>query len=312
MLVPLLAGAVLATVAPHAARFFGSFTGALFTGALPILAVFFVCIGSTISVRSIPTVVRKGGALLGTKLLLGLAAGVLGRHWLGILPVTSGWFAGFSTLALVAAINDTNGGLYMALMTQYGNAEEAAAYSVMALESGPFFTMITLGVAGLSAFPWPALVGAILPLSVGMLLGNLDEEMRHFLGGMAPVLVPFFAFALGSTLNLRLVWSAGFAGLILGAGVLLVCAPVLGTVDRLIGGNGTAGIAASTTAGNAAAVPVLIAAANPSYAPAAASATLLVACSVIVTSIASPFLTAWWHARCAPPAGTAPTPMQNG
>jgi 2-keto-3-deoxygluconate permease len=48
MVVPLLCGAVLVTLAPGTAQFFGSFTGALFTGALPILAVFFVCTGASI------------------------------------------------------------------------------------------------------------------------------------------------------------------------------------------------------------------------------------------------------------------------
>jgi 2-keto-3-deoxygluconate permease len=62
-------------------------------------------------------------------------------------------------------MNDTNGGLYMALMGQYGAPRDVAAYSVMSLESGPFLTMVTLGVAGLSAFPWPTLVGGILPLA---------------------------------------------------------------------------------------------------------------------------------------------------
>jgi 2-keto-3-deoxygluconate permease len=68
-------------------------------------------------------------------------------------------------------------------------------------------------------------------------------------------------------------------------------------VDRMIGGTGTAGIAASTTAGNAAAVPALVAAANPKYAASAGPATVLVACSVIVTTIATPLLTAWWYSR---------------
>jgi len=297
MTLPLAAGALLATFAPHLPTFFGSFTGALFTGSLPILAVFYVCMGSTVSVRSLPMVLRKGGVLLGTKIVLGIAVGTVVGHWLGMQPIAAGWLAGVSTLAVVAAINDTNGGLYMALMNQYGRSEDAAAYSLMALESGPFFTMVTLGVAGLSAFPWQTLMGAILPLAVGMVLGNLDTELREFLGKAAPVLIPFFAFALGATLNLKLVWTAGVAGLALGAAVLLVSSVVLVIADRLSGGNGTAGIAASTTAGNAAAVPALVAAANPKYAPAAASGTLLVACSVIVTAIAAPLLTAWWHSK---------------
>ena len=297
MLVPLAIGSVIVTVAPHTAHFFGSFTGALFTGALPILAVFYVCMGATIELRTLPTVIRRGGALLATKIALGLAAGFLLGQLLGERPVTTGWFAGLSTLAVVAAVNDTNGGLYMALMNQFGRPEEAAAYSVMTLESGPFLTMLTLGVAGLAAFPWQTLVGAVLPLAAGIVIGNLDTDMRTFLGRAAPTLIPFFAFALGTTLDLHRVWQAGLLGLVLGVAVLAVTGTALLIVDRLNGGNGTAGIAAASTAGNAAAVPALVAAANGAYARAAAPATVLVAASVIVTSLLVPVATAWWAAR---------------
>jgi 2-keto-3-deoxygluconate permease len=297
MLVPLLCGAAITTLAPHAGSFFGSFTNGLFTGSLSILAVFYVCIGATIPVSSVPVIVRRGGALMLTKIGLGVIAGLVLGHLLGSQPISSGWFAGVSTLAVVAAINDTNGGLYMALMRRYGTAEDAASYSVMALESGPFLTMLTLGVAGLSSFPWQTFIGAILPLAIGMLLGNLDDELRVFLGQAAPVLIPFFAFSLGTTMDLHRVVQAGAVGLALGLGVLLVTGITLILVDRLIGGTGTAGIAAATTAGNAAAVPTLVASANHQYAAAAQSATVLVASSVVVTSLLAPPLTAWWYAR---------------
>ena len=297
MLVPLLAGALVHTFVPHAAQFFGSFTGALFEGALPILAVFYVCVGSTIAVGALPQVAKRGGALLTTKVALGIAAGMILGHFLGNDPVRAGWFAGVSTLAVVAAINDTNGGLYMALMNQYGTPEETAAYSVMGLESGPFLTMVTLGAAGLATFPWPTLLGAILPLLFGLVVGNLDSELREFLGSATPVMIPFFAFALGATLNLKEVWSAGLVGIGLGLGVLLVSGVALLAVDRLCGGTGTAGVGAATTAGNAAAVPALVAAANHRYAAAAAPATVLVASSVIVTTMLAPLATAWWDAR---------------
>ncbi len=303
MMVPLLCGALIATVAPNAGSFFGSFTNSLFTGALPILAVFYVCLGSTIRLRSLPRVIRRGGVLLGTKIALGIASGFLLGHLIGNQPVASGWFAGISTLAVVAAINDTNGGLYMALMQQYGELEDAASYSLMALESGPFLTMVTLGIAGLSSFPWQTLVGAILPLCVGILLGNLDAEMRIFLGQGAPVMIPFFAFALGTTMNLRHVWEAGALGLALGVAILLVSGLVLLVVDKLTGGTGTAGLAAATTAGNAAAVPTLVAAANHQFTAAAESATALVASSVVITGLLAPLVTAWWHARVSRSAG---------
>ena len=67
--------------------------------------------------------------------------------------------------------------------------------------------------------------------------------------------------------------------------------------DRLTGGTGVAGVAAASTAGNAAAVPAIVAASNPVYAPAAKSATILVAASVVVTAILVPLLTAWTAKR---------------
>ncbi|SDN59736.1 2-keto-3-deoxygluconate permease [Pseudomonas arsenicoxydans] len=292
MIVPLLIGSLVATFLPDTPKFFGSFTNALFTGALPILAVFYVCMGASINIKATPYLLKKGGTLLATKVGIAVLIGIVLGHFLGEQPISSGLFAGVSTLAVVAAMNDTNGGLYMALMGQYGRSEDVGAYSVMSLESGPFLTMVTLGIAGLSAFPWPTLVGSILPLAFGMLLGNLDRDMRDFLAKAVPVMIPFFALALGASLDLHNVWQAGLLGLGMGVAVVVVTGIPLFFADRLTGGTGVAGVAAATTAGNAAAVPALIAAANPVYAEAAKSATILVAACVVVTAILAPLLTA--------------------
>jgi 2-keto-3-deoxygluconate permease len=299
MIGPLILGGLIATVVPGLPKFFGSFTAALFTGALPILAVFFVCLGASLQFSAAPAILRKGGVLLGTKILCGVLVGLVAGRLLGKTPIVGGMFAGLSTLALVAAVNDTNGGLYMALMAQYGTPRDAAAYSVMALESGPFLTMVTLGIAGLSAFPWPVLLGAVLPLLIGMVLGNLDPQLRAFLSPAVAILIPFFAFALGATLDLANVWRTGGLGVALGLAVTAVTGTVLFCVDRLTGGNGVAGLAASSTAGNAAAVPMLVAIADPAYAPAAAQATMLVSASIVVTALATPLVTAWWAGRLA-------------
>jgi 2-keto-3-deoxygluconate permease len=293
MVVPLLAGALIATFFPNTPNYFGSFTGALFSGALTILAVFYVCMGASIDFRATPYIVKKGGTLLFVKVGIAVLLGLIFGHLLGEAPIAGGMFAGVSTLAIVAAMNDTNGGLYMALMGQYGRPRDVGAYTIMTLESGPFLTMITLGVAGLSAFPFQTLVGAILPLLVGMVVGNLDREMRDFLSRAVPVMIPFFAFALGAGLDLSKVWQAGLLGLAMGVGVVVVTGIPLFLADRLTGGTGVAGVAAASTAGNAAAVPAIVAAANPAYASAAGPATILVAACVVVTAILTPVVTAW-------------------
>ncbi|MGE5650092.1 2-keto-3-deoxygluconate permease [Noviherbaspirillum sp. UKPF54] len=311
MIVPLLLGAVITTFFPSTPKFFGSFTGALFTGALPILAVFYVCMGASIDVKATPYILKKGGSLFAVKVGMGIVLGLILGHYLGEAPVSGGLFAGLSALAIVAAMNDTNGGLYMALMGQYGKPEDVGAYSVMSVESGPFLTMVTLGVAGLSAFPWPTLVGSILPLAIGMLLGHLDRDMRAFLSKAVPVMLPFFAFALGAGLDLGKVWQAGLLGLGMGVAVVIVTGIPLYLVDRAIGGNGVAGVAAASTAGNAATVPAIIAAANPVYADAAKSATIIVAASVVVTAILVPIVTAWVARQKTAQAGVEAAPAAN-
>jgi hypothetical protein len=66
MLVPLLLGACVHTFAPHAGKFLGSFSNALITGTLPILAVWFFCMGASISLKATPIVLRKSeGRTLG-------------------------------------------------------------------------------------------------------------------------------------------------------------------------------------------------------------------------------------------------------
>ncbi len=72
MVIPLLAGCIIATFAPDLPKFFGSFTAALFSGALPILAVFYVCMGSTIDLKMTGYIAKKGGSLFATKILLGV------------------------------------------------------------------------------------------------------------------------------------------------------------------------------------------------------------------------------------------------
>ncbi|HWC20802.1 MAG TPA: 2-keto-3-deoxygluconate permease [Flexivirga sp.] len=297
MLVPMLVGAVIHTTAPGSGEFFGSFTGAFFTGLPALLGAFYLCLGATLDVRTTPYIAKKGGVLLGSKILFAIIIGFIAGRLMGEAPVGGGVFSGLSTLAVVAALNDTNGGLYMSLMAQFGRKRDVGAYSVMSLESGPFLTMVTLGVAGLSAFPWQTLVGAILPLALGMLLGNLDPDMRRFLAPAVPVMIPFLGLTLGLTLSLTAVWKAGLLGVALGLFVVFVGGAVLLLADRLSGGDGIAGLAAATTAGNAAVVPAIVAEANPAYASAAGPATVLIASSLVVSAVLCPVVTSFWAKR---------------
>lgn len=295
MLVPLFLGALCHTFAPEAGKYFGSFTNGLISGTVPILAVWFFCMGAGIDIKSTGTVLRKSGTIVITKIIIAWCIGMLCVQFMPHGMIQTGFFAGLSTLAIVTSMDMTNGGLYASIMQQYGTKEEAGAFVLTSIESGPLVTMMILGSTGAAYFEPRLFVGAVLPFIVGFVLGNLDKELRSFFGNASMTMIPFFGFALGNTINLAVIGQTGFLGIMLGTGVIIVTGIPLILADRFIGGgHGGAGLAASSTAGAAVTNPIIIAQMVPEFEPIAAAATALVATSVIVTSIVVPLITAAW------------------
>jgi 2-keto-3-deoxygluconate permease len=293
MLIPLLLGATLNTFAPGTAEYYGGFTKGIITGTVPILAVWFFCIGASINLRATGTVLRKSGVLVITKIAIAWLVAILASQLIPEHGIEAGLLAGLSTLALVSAMDMTNGGLYASLMNQYGTKEESGAFVLMSVESGPLMTMVILGATGLASFQGHHFVGAILPFLIGFALGNLDPDLKEFFSKATGTLIPFFGFALGNTINFSVIIDTGLLGILLGLAVIIVTGIPLILADKwLAGGNGTAGVAASSTAGAAVANPMIIAQMNPAFESVAQSATALVATCVIVTAILVPILTA--------------------
>lgn len=235
-----------------------SFTESLFkSGALTLIAVFLFCVGSQMTLRMGFRSLGKGALLTGGKFAAGAAVGLLfGRFFdpfNGLL--------GLSTLAIVAAMTNGNGGLYAALTGQYGNRSDVGALSVLSLNDGPFLTMIALGLLG-ERFPLVVFLGVLVPLALGMLLGNIDEDIREFLRPGEKIMVPFFAFTLGANMNLAvfLQWNLLFAGLALGVMTLTITGAAMWVAFALSGFRSRiAPFAEASVAGNAAATPAAIA-----------------------------------------------------
>jgi 2-keto-3-deoxygluconate permease len=88
--------------------------------------------------------------------------------------------------------------------------------------------------------------------------------MRKFLSSGEGLLIPFFAFALGTTMNLGTFLKTDVlaGGLFLGVATVVVTGPLAALALRLFGERSTiAGIAEASTAGNAVQTPQLVAAA---------------------------------------------------
>lgn len=290
MVVPLLLAATLNTFFPELLRI-GNFTEALFVdGSSTLIALFLLCTGAQINFRNVGVSLGKGATLLTTKWLVGAAVGLLAYIFAG----TDGLWLGIAPIAIIAAMTNSNGGLYVALVGQYGDKTDRAAYSLLALNDGPFFTMVALAIFGAMGFvdgmfSVVSFVSVLLPIIVGMVLGNLDEEMREFLDKGSSMLIPFFAFALGMGIDFGSIIDGGLSGIVLGLLTVFGTGTAGYFVFKAFKWNPIAGAAEGSTAGNAVATPAAIAAASAGFAANVEIATVQVAASVVTTAILLPF-----------------------
>ncbi|TGB02444.1 2-keto-3-deoxygluconate permease [Halobacillus salinus] len=289
MVVPLLLAAILNTVAPDLLRI-GNFTQALFVdGAGTLIALFLLCTGAQINLKTVGVSLGKGATLLTVKWVVGAAFGLLAYFLAG----ENGLWLGLAPIAIIAAMTNSNGGLYIAIVGQYGNKTDRAAYSLLALNDGPFFTMVALSIFGAMGFvdglfSLTSFIAVLLPIAVGMVLGNLDEDMRSFLDQGSSMLIPFFAFALGMGIDFGKIIEGGLSGVLLGVATTLITGTAGYYAFKAFKWNPIAGAAEGSTAGNAVATPAAIAAANASFASVADLATVQVAASTVTTAVLLP------------------------
>jgi 2-keto-3-deoxygluconate permease len=305
MVVPMFIGMVINTFFPHLLKI-GGFTEALSGAGYPtILGMYLFTVGTKMTLNTAPRMLKRGFGILFVKV------GVATLFALLVAKLFGGEIWGLSTLAILVAMSDTNGGLFMALTSAMGDKEDAGTYVPQSIETGPFLTMVILVGAGLADIPWWSMVAVIAPIAAGAILGNLDDDIREFFGSREPLIVPFMGFTLGQTINLGNVVQGGIAGIGLGLFVLVVTGFVCIVADKLLGGRGIAGAAASSTAGNSTAVPKAVALADPTYAAIAPIATVQVTASFVVTALLTPMLTAWMYRRVHGKAAAAGTQAEE-
>ncbi|MDK2905072.1 MAG: 2-keto-3-deoxygluconate permease [Eubacteriaceae bacterium] len=291
MVVPMLLSAIVHTFFPELLNI-GSFTTAIFTsqGIAAIIGAQFVCMGAQLRVKELLSVVRRGGVLLLSKFLIGAAIGIFIGKFFG----AEGIF-GLTSLAVISAITNSNGSLYLGLMAAYGDEVDQTAMSLLGINDGPFLTLIALGASGLANVPIISLIAVIAPILFGMLIGNIDRKVAEFLKPGVTLLLPFVGITLGGGINITAIISGGLSGALLALITICISGPFVVWCDKFFNKRpGYAGWAVSTTAGNAVAVPAAVATVDPSWSSYVPIATAQVAASTVLTALIIPFITAFW------------------
>lgn len=296
MVIPLLLACVINTFFPEALKI-GGFTSGLLSsaGVKTFVGLFLFVSGATINIKQVGVPLYKGAVLtiskVGIGCAIGIALGTIFGPW-GILGITP--------LAVIAALANCNSVMYAILAGQVGDSTDVGAVSVLGLDDGPFFTMIALGAAGMATIPFIDMVAVVIPLLLGLILGNLDEDIRDLCEKGTPLVIPFNGFVLGAGMNLRDVVKAGIPGVILGLISLIATGFFCYWVYNLFFGRKkktAVGFGVGNTAGNAVVTPAAIGQSDPSWAPYATGATAQVAAACVVTSILCPLITTFLHKR---------------
>lgn len=290
MIVPLFTAVLINTFAPGILQI-GSLTTALFSsrGIATLIGAALFFTGTQLKIKEAPEVIKRGGVLLIAKFLAGFLLGIAVEKILG-----PAGFLGISTLAIFSAVTNSNAGMYVALMAEYGDNKDVGAVSLLALNDGPFLTMIALGASGAASIPFMSIVATVMPMIIGAIIGNLDEDLSRFFAPGIMLVVPMFSFALGASINLMQVIAAGPSGILLGVITLVLSGGLAILADRVVNRRpGYAGAAVSTAAANSVATPAAVAAVVPAFEAIAPLATAQIAAAVIFTAIVSPLFTAW-------------------
>lgn len=288
IIVPMLVGILCNTFIPDVLEMGGFTTGMFKTGTGCLLGMFLLLNGASINVKKIGMPLYKGFVLTGMKFIFGVVFGLIVSKVCGVAG-----FVGITPMAIIAALTNSAGGLYLGLAQQYGDETDAGAISILSLNDGPFFTMIAMGTAGMASIPFTAFIATLIPLAVGIIWGNLDEKFRKVAADAMPIITFFMMIPIGAGMSLTSLAKGGAAGVLL-AVISALTAFVFYFIFQLFlpkKKRNAMGAAIGTTAANATSVPVSVAEADPTWSPYVGVATAQVAVAAIITAFTAPIIT---------------------
>lgn len=295
MVIPLVIGCLVNTFIPQVLQI-GGFTTALFkSGQATLVGLFIFCSGATISFKEVGLPLYKGAILTILKFAFGFAVGALLNMAFGPAGIL-----GLTPFAVIGALTNSNGAIYTALAKEFGDETDMGAIAVLSLNDGPFLTMIAMGASGLADIPVIDIVAAIVPLIIGMILGNLDSDFRTLLSNGLNMILPVNGFVFGANMSLFTIINAGIPGLIMGLLSVFFTGVCVYWVYSLIRKKpDPMGMAVGTVAGNAVATPASVAMADPTLEPYVEAATAQTAAAMVITALLTPVMTGFFAKRAA-------------
>lgn len=290
ILVPMLCTALINTFFPEILQVGGITTKVFSTyGTQVFIGVLLFLAGSQFSVKDVVPAMKRGGVLLLAKIIIAVAMTTIYLRVFGTEGVM-----GISVLSFCIVMISLNPGTFLAVSTAHGDSIDPPGFGLFNLVVVPSVPAIILGVLDGAKFDYMVLVTTLIPFLLGMLLGNLDQDMKKLFGGATRPMLFFAGCDFGAAVNLTAAVRTGLSGIAISILYILFCAGGMVLVDRkILRQPGYAGASLSCVAGASVSMPPLVAEILPQYADDAAAATAQIACAVVITTVFSCFFTKW-------------------
>ncbi|MBG9983433.1 2-keto-3-deoxygluconate permease [Aerococcaceae bacterium DSM 111022] len=293
-LVPLLLSMLCYTFWPDMTRI-GGITEAVFSGDYQNFIVGVLCVfsGTGINLKTIDKMLKRQGVLLIVKFVVAIVLGLLFLNFVGLDGV---W--GISALAFVVVVASINPAVYLGIAKEYGTLDDQGAYGFTGLFSIPFVPMLIFGIyfsGGIAGMDWMPVISTLIPLGIGIILGNLDSGFKDlFVPGVGATL-PLLGWNIGQSSNLFDALESGIPGIALTIFFLITCLALYFTDTLLLKNDGVIALAMFNVAGLSVSTPAVLAALYPQLQGDMISATAQVLTACVITSIISPIITGKRH-----------------
>ena len=275
LLVPMLLSALLHTLWPelfHIGGITEDFLGGRSINFIVGMLTF--SSGLIIDLNSFKTILKRHGVLMLLKLILVVPISLLYGHFFG-----QGGILGISAVAFTVAMVSMNPAMYISLVDDFGTEGDKAAFAFTGLFSIPVIPVLIYSFGGQGAVDWMPIISTVIPLILGIILGNLDPDFRDLFGGAVVMLLPILGWNMGQGMNLITAFQAGVSGIILGV-LYYVFTSIFVIFDKkVLKNDGVASMAMNSVAALSTSIPAIIAQSIPElqqYVPNAIAQILMV------------------------------------
>lgn len=289
-LIPMIISMILFTFWPDLFKV-GGITESLLSGSGIgfITGMLAFASGTTIDFKGLKELLKHQGSLVLIKLVLAI---VLSFAFLYLFGHEGIW--GISGVAFVAVIFSVNPSVQVSILASYGYEKDTGILAISGLLTLPIFSLLVYSMyasgGGVGSMDWTPFLSALIPLILGIILGNIDKNFAGLFGPAVGALLPLLGWNLGQTMNFIEALQAGPSGILLTVIFVILMLPLYFADTKLLGHDGISGIAMITTAGMSTIIPPTIAAAYPEVAQYVTSANSQILFATIILAVLSPIL----------------------